>query len=278
MSLVSANTIRVPVETVLQSRYRRGMWRHRSSNMATSKMKANLPYIKEQFGAVLGNSSVVVKFICVGLIVGYILTFSDAAVASVAVTPGRVLPPNFWVWTYLTHSFLETHVWLVLIDMVVVILYGKLLEPLWGALEMIVFFLVVNTSVALVTSMTYFFTYLLVRNPLYLYEVSIHGLAGYLAGFSVAVKQVMPDNVLVNSPFGKLRNKDLPLLLLLLTVLVRVIGGVDGPYPVMFGTGLLVSWVYLRFYQRHSNGNSGDMAESFTFARYYLFIKAKAQV
>ena len=41
---------------------------------------------------------------------------------------------------------------------------------------------------------------------------------------------------------------------------------VDGDISV---TWLLVSWVYLRFYQRHSNGNSGDMAESFTFASFF---------
>jgi hypothetical protein len=34
----------------------------------------------------------------------------------------------------------------------------------------------------------------------------------------------------------------------------------------MFGFGLLSSWVYLRFYQHHSNGTKGDMAESFSFA------------
>merc|ERR1712029_825792 len=33
-----------------------------------------------------------------------------------------------------------------------------------------------------------------------------------------------------------------------------------------FGTGLIVSWVYLRFYQVHSNGSKGDTAESFSFA------------
>ena len=63
---------------------------------------------------------------------------------------------------------------------------------------------------------------------------------------------------------------------------------VEGSYCTMFGTGLIVSWVYLRFYQVelsrklhvltfqkqlnfmfsqvHSNGSKGDTAESFSFA------------
>jgi cbb3-type cytochrome oxidase subunit 1 len=47
-----------------------------------------------------------------------------------------------------------------------------------------------------------------------LFETYIYGLAGYIAGFSVAVKQAMPDHVLATSPFGKLRNTHIPLLLL----------------------------------------------------------------
>merc|ERR1712088_626119 len=39
-----------------------------------------------------------------------------------------------------------------------------------------------------------------------------------------------------------------------------------GSYCTMFGTGLIVSWVYLRFYQVHSNGSKGDLADSFAFS------------
>lgn len=40
----------------------------------------------------------------------------------------------------------------------------------------------------------------------------------------------------------------------------------------MFTFGLIVSWVYLRFYQVHPNGSRGDNAESFGFARYNFFV------
>ena len=236
--------------------------------MATSTMQKNIAFGKQQISAALGNSSVVVKFVCVAVFLCYFLSFSETAVGILTVTPGFVTPPNFWIWTIFTHSVIEVHIWCVIIDIGVVILYGKLLEPLWGALEMLIFYVVVNSGVALMTTMVYLFIYMVSRQEDFLFHVHIHGLAGYVAGFSVAVKQVMPDHVLVNSPFGKLRNKHIPLLLLYIAILMRIIGGVDGPYPIMFGMGLLVSWVYLRFYQKHSNGNRGDMADSFTLARY----------
>ena len=237
------------------------------SKMATSTMQnSNFRYFREQFSAALGNSSVVVKFVCVALSIGYCLTFAPSVLDHVTVTPGHVIPPNFAFWTYITQSFVETHIWIVIVDIGVVILYGKLLEPLWGALEMLIFYGIVNTVVAFLTCCVYLFLYLATKNVAYLFDTHICGLAGYIAGFSVAVKQVMPDHVLVSTPFGKLRNKHIPALLLYGAIIARIIGIVDGPFPIMLASGLLVSWVYLRFYQKHSNGNRGDMAESFAFS------------
>ncbi|CAH1783029.1 unnamed protein product, partial [Owenia fusiformis] len=242
---------------------------HRQVGKMAATIKKNLPFLKEQFSAAFSNSSVVVK--CVGILVflSYFLTFSETALSILTVIPGNVIPPNFWIWTYFTHSFIETHIWIVIIDVVVIVLYGKLLEPLWGALQMLVFFLVVNFGVGVITSFVYLCIYVISRNDAYLFKVHIHGLAGYIAGFSVAVKQVMPDHVVVDSPFGKLGNRHIPILMLMITIFVRILGGLDGPFPIMFGSGILVSWIYLRFYQKHSNGNRGDMAESFSFASFF---------
>lgn len=61
--------------------------------------------------------------------------------------------------------------------------------------------------------------------------------------------------------------RNIPLSVLLVSLLLWAIGLLDGDHPTMFTSGLLVSWIYLRFYQRHSNGTRGDMADNFTFAR-----------
>ena len=245
-------------------------WRHvNKSNMATSMLQRNLPVFKQNISAALGNSSIVVKTVALLVFFGYFLSFIPSGTPYITVTPGYVLPPNFWVWTYLTHTFVEFHIWDVLADVIVVILCGKLLEPLWGAMDMLIFFVVINLGVAIVTSFTYLVIYFATKNEDYLFETYIHGLAGYIAGFSVAVKQVMPDHVLVTSPFGKLRNTHIPMLLVAVVITLRLLGALDGPYPFMFIWGIVISWIYLRFYQKHSNGNRGDMAENFSFARYY---------
>ena len=84
-----------------------------------------------------------------------------------------------------------------------------------------------------------------------MFDVHIHGLSGYLAGVSIAVKQVMPDHVLARTPLGKITNRNIPLAVFGLSFIMWAVGMVEGSYCTMFGTGLLVSWVYLRFYQVH---------------------------
>ena len=74
-------------------------------------------------------------------------------------------------------------------------LCGKLIEPLWGKMEMLTFFILINTSVAFFGTFFYLVLYMATINTDVLFEVHIHGLAGYIAAVSVAVKQMMPGNL-----------------------------------------------------------------------------------
>ena len=92
---------------------------------------------------------------------------------------------------------------------------------------------------------------------------------------SIAVKQVMPDHVVVRTPIGKITNRNIPLSVFGLTFIMWaigkgnidllktrpttdrlsygshsfVLGMVEGSYCTMFGIGLVIAWIYLRFYQ-----------------------------
>ena len=56
---------------------------------------------------------------------------------------------------------------------------------------------------------------------------------------------------------------------LLLTVILAVLGVVDGSAPVMVLMSAVVGWVYLRFYQQHSEGRKGDLADSFACTTFF---------
>uniref|UniRef100_A0A1A9W5H8 Peptidase S54 rhomboid domain-containing protein n=1 Tax=Glossina brevipalpis TaxID=37001 RepID=A0A1A9W5H8_9MUSC len=235
----------------------------------THILNRNMPYLKQQFSALLRNTSPVITLICLVTAVGYLLSFSETAVLYLTVTPGYILPnAEFWVWTAFTFCFMELHWWEVLVDVITVGLCGKMIEPLWGQMEMFKFFALSNIGVSILTTMYYLFNYMITKDPLILFDVHIHGLAGYVAGICVAVRQIMPDHLIFKTRYGKLTNRNVPLTVLILSIIFWLINLLDGTYPAMFASGLLVSWAYLRFYQRHPNGR-GDSSDSFTFASFF---------
>ncbi|XP_017859252.1 PREDICTED: transmembrane protein 115 [Drosophila arizonae] len=235
----------------------------------SAPLTRNVPYLKQQLTALLHNTSPVITLICLVTTVGYLLSYSETAVLLLSVTPGYLLPNGkFWIWTAFTFCFIELHWWEVMVDVVTVGLCGKMLEPLWGQFEMFKFFALSNFGVSLVTTIYYLFYYMVTKNPTILFDVHIHGLAGYVAGICVAVRQIMPDHLIFKTRYGRLTNRNVPLSVLILAIICWAIGMLDGTYPAMFASGAIVSWIYLRFYQHHPNGR-GDSSESFTFVSFF---------
>jgi len=79
----------------------------------------------------------------------------------------------------------------------------------------------------------------------------------------------MPDHVLLRTPLGKITNRNVPLSVLLFSIILWAIGLLEGTFCTMFTSGILSSWVYLRFFQRHGNGTCGDSTDFFTFASFF---------
>lgn len=165
------------------------------------------PLWRQQLAALWANTSPPVKSICIIIIAGYLATWLPGFVAALSVTPGYLLPPSFHIWTAFTFWCLEMHAWEVAVDIVTVGLCGKLIEPLWGRWEMVKFFVVVNTGVAVLTTLFYLGLYATTGDVELLFHVHVHGLAGYVAGLSVAVRQIMPDLLIFRTGAGKFTNR-----------------------------------------------------------------------
>ncbi|KAH8418789.1 hypothetical protein KR222_003052, partial [Zaprionus bogoriensis] len=235
----------------------------------SAPLSRNVPYLRQQLAALLHNTSPVITLICLVTTFGYLLSYSETAVLLLSVTPGYILPNGkFWIWTAFTFCFIELHWWEVIVDVITVGLCGKMLEPLWGQFEMFKFFALSNFGVSLLTTIYYLFYYMVTKNPTILFDVHIHGLAGYVAGICVAVRQIMPDHLIFKTRYGRLTNRNVPLTVLISAIICWAIGMLDGTYPAMFASGAIVSWIYLRFYQHHPNGR-GDSSESFTFVSFF---------
>ncbi|XP_059609369.1 transmembrane protein 115 [Phlebotomus argentipes] len=210
-----------------------------------------------------------VKFICLIIICGYCLSYFETVADALIMIPGYFMPPLMRIWTAFTFCFVEKHFWEVLVDIATVALCGKLIEPLWGSLEMMTFFAVTNFGVVILTTAYYLFLYACTKNPLILFHVHIYGLAGYIAAVCVAVHQIMPDHLIARTPMGNFRNRNIPLTLFMVAVLLWLLDLLEGRYPTMFLAGIITSWIYLRFVQRHRNGSRGDYSENFAFVRFF---------
>lgn len=165
--------------------------------------------IAQNVSKFLSNTSNSVKFICGVTIFGYLLSYWESILPYLMVTPGNLLPPSCWIWTAFTYCFIELHIWEVLADLITVVLTHKLIEPLWyrhhisyilfnhkiltkhchrGQAEILLFFIIVNLSVAILSSLYYLIIFTCTKNTEFLFDSKIHGLSGYLGGVCVAVR------------------------------------------------------------------------------------------
>lgn len=219
--------------------------------------------------SVITNSSLIFKLFCLTLLLGYLSTFKTNLDQLLCIIPGKLLPPNFHLWTLLTHSFVEYNFLELLVNCFLLLLFSKMLEPLWGRLECIQFFFITTISVGISTTIIYYILFVASFDEQMIFNVSIHGLGGILGGFTVATKQIMPDNVVVDVGFLRIKQDNLPLLTILISGLFFIIGLTKPTYFIMVIFGVFYSWVYLRFFQRHKNGTIGDSSSTFVFASFF---------
>ena len=221
----------------------------------------------KQIQAVILSSSLIFKSFCAALLVGYLITFKENVTQYITVVPGNLLPPNFFLWTLFTHSFVEYRLIELVCDCFLILFYSKMLEPLWGTLECLRFYFLVTILVAISMFFFYLAAFALTFQESYLFSISVHGMGGLLGALSVAVKQTMPDMILIDLSFVRLKQDNLPFLLILASTALSIIGLTDLTYVIMLSSGVFHGWIYLRFFQKHKNGTRGDSSSTFVFAR-----------
>ena len=201
------------------------------------------------------------------MLLGYLSSFDSSISHNLVILPGEFFPPNFKIWTILTHAFVEMHIWNLISNIFILYLYYQLLAPLWGMFEMLKFMLLNTFLSAFVTTVFYMVYYFFFDKLDLIFAVPIYGFSASIAGFSIALKQIMCEKVFFTFQGLKLQNKHIPFLLFLSVTFLYIVRLVNFNFFILFFWGLIFSWLYLRFYQFHGNNNYGDAAESFAFAR-----------
>ncbi|XP_065916649.1 transmembrane protein 115-like [Dysidea avara] len=217
--------------------------------------------------SMIQNSTLVTRGLCAFIILLYLIGFIPSVDTQLVMTPGFLIPPQVKVWTLVTSPFYETSFIVLLMDLAVLTVVGHVLEPLWNIRSYLIFIAVVNVGGLTLAALICYAVYFIARLESFLF-LPFNGMYGFTCACAVAFKQAHPDRpVLPVLPF--LRYKDLPILLLLVFVTLTVLGILSSSYVIMSSTYIVVSWVFLRFYQTKSDGSRGDMADSFSFASFF---------
>ncbi|PIA15106.1 DUF1751-domain-containing protein, partial [Coemansia reversa NRRL 1564] len=179
--------------------------------------------------------------------------------------PGLVIS---YPWTLLTAAFVEPNPVFLLCGLLTLVTIGSFLERQWGVRSYAAFLLVVAVVPALTATGLVILLYAVGGGAELLYKTQICGLAGVLSGFTIGLKQLVPDyNVkLLRGKIG-FRVNDLPgVYTLIAPILFSILGDLGG--VLLVNIGFIESFVYLRFYKR-TGSVRGDRSEAFAFCTFF---------
>lgn len=210
------------------------------------------------------------KVISCVLLVGYaVQVVVPSARQYLALVPGRFIP---CVWNVFTAGLLEVTLVKVLLSTAGILLLARIVEPVWGSKEFLIFVSVVNVgsgvSTLVLIYLLYAFTRLSEHSGDLLYQ-EVSGFQAICAGCLVAVKQIMPDNEVTLLGFIRFRAKLLPALFIALAIPTSIYFGAALDIIPSVVSGTYLAWVYLRFFQRKAEtAFRGDPSHEFRLATF----------
>ncbi|KAJ1983447.1 hypothetical protein H4R34_001281 [Dimargaris verticillata] len=194
------------------------------------------------------------------------LSPTETVVSYLVLYPGLLLTRP---WTLLLAHWVETNIVLLIGHAAILAGAGMYLEPRWHWLEFLKFVGGVAVAASGATFLCLLAAYAGSRRITYLYDTSIHGLFGVVAGLTVAFKQAIPEHrvVLGNRSWLAFRVNYLTSLYVPFTVAILCLLGLYS-YACLVVFGTIAAWVYLRFVKMY-NGTRGDLSDAFAFATFF---------
>lgn len=171
-----------------------------------------------------------------------------------ALTPERVLPH---MWTLVTAAFFPRAILDAATGAVGMLATGRVLEPVWGSMELLRFLLFVGACCGGCMLVILYLLYVAMQSEVWVHE-HFGGFFGPLAGLLIAVCHVSPEEEALYS----VRCRHVPFIFILACVILVAATGnlilwLDAVvYPLC---GAYFAWLYLRFVQFDpATGDRGD--------------------
>ncbi|VDO79680.1 unnamed protein product [Soboliphyme baturini] len=215
---------------------------------------------------------------CVMLLLGFALSWSRPFwFDNLTIVPYRFLG-QFSIGSIVTFWLIEDSFFFLLLDIACLYTLFTVVQPFWGDREILLFLFSVTTVFGLLLVIVSTVAYSFGWHSLF-FDVNYAGFAAPMGAAFVAVKQALPDAVLFSafSIGQRLKVNHLPFCgLLVLPMLyffsdwLKYQSYSSGAAISSFAyvAGIIIAWVYLRYFQKHTNGTYGDPSPNFSFNRF----------
>lgn len=171
--------------------------------------------------------------------------------------------PWWAFWTLFTAPFVQKKLIPSLIILFVIVTGGSYCERSWSTPSYLRFVIVALAGPVFLETVV---GGLLWRRGL----LGVYGANGLLAGIVISLRQLIPGHriILLRNRI-RVQIKWLPSLFLVFFVVIQALGFEENAGA--FYIGFVLSWVYLRYFNRNERGEIGDASDAFSFI--YMFPK-----
>uniref|UniRef100_A0A0M3HN58 Transmembrane protein 115 n=2 Tax=Ascaris TaxID=6251 RepID=A0A0M3HN58_ASCLU len=221
-----------------------------------------------QFNALISSLKGTRPFFQIGLTLlcfGALLSLFSVTFSALSMTGAQMV--SFELWRLLTNFIVERNPLLLLWSLWCLRMASSVIEPIWGAVELTRYFAIVQVMSSLLITLVSFMSYVLLKDYTFFYYVQICGSSTLCAAIYVAIKQFLPDSILLTTPIARIKNNHLPACALLVACLLAGVGAIRAIAALQIALGIQLGWIYLRFYQSHEEGEPrGDSSDHFAWA------------
>eukprot|EP00026_Physarum_polycephalum_P010900 Phypoly_transcript_11086.p1 GENE.Phypoly_transcript_11086~~Phypoly_transcript_11086.p1 ORF type:complete len:350 (+),score=64.47 Phypoly_transcript_11086:88-1137(+) len=173
-----------------------------------------------------------------------------------------------FIWNIFTSGFYEIYFITGAVNIALLMIAGKFLEPIWGSKEFLKFIIVVNLGAGIGAFFLMLILYAIVKDPYLLYDSNLCGFSGVITGFSVAMKQLLPEQDMTLFFALTVRMKHMPGIIVLGSIALFVLRLFPSHHLPHVLFGVVAAWFYLRFYQKKGDV-VGDLTDEFAFSTFF---------
>ncbi|MCP9265479.1 ATP synthase F1 sector subunit alpha [Dirofilaria immitis] len=206
-------------------------------NAAALYLKQSRPFFRiglcvVSFGGILSLSQVIFEF--------FALTGNDLV--------------RFELWRLFTHFIIETNIFIFILLIWNLHQVASLIEPNWGIFETIKYLGIVQIGSSFLIAVIALLTFVITVNDTFFFRTYIFGLPAASSAVCVAMKQFLPDSILLTTPIGRVKNTHLPFCIIVAASLLIGFNLLRWVSLLQILFGVQISWIYLRFLQPHDDG------------------------